>query len=173
MVYAHSDLTRSLYRRDSNLLKKFQGSIKSMDFYRLPKIDPTIAASYQKVREQTVSFLETSSGKLVFGPSVNKFLTLGLGPVFLGLWMLGWPFLAAYLFFYNKKASGNLVDATLVFGILWAPAVGTTLTVAVVHSFDIDRYLHLLSVQHSLILAVATVLTLQFACNKLYKWKMQ
>jgi hypothetical protein len=173
LVYAHSDLTRSLYRRDSNLLKKFQGSIKSMDFYRLPKIDPTIAASYKKVREQTVNFLETSSGKLVFGPSVNKFLTLGLGPVFLGLWMLGWPFLAAHLFFYNKKASGNLVDATLVFGILWASAVGTTFTVAVVHSFDIDRYLHLLSVQHSLILAVATVLTLQFACNKLYKWKMQ
>lgn len=170
--HAHSDLTKSLYRRDLNFHKKFQGSIKSMDFYSLPKIDPTIAASYQKVREQTVKFLETSSEKMVFGPSINKFLALGLGPVFLGLWMLGWPFLAAYLIVYNKKTSGNLVDATLVFGILWASAVGTTLTVAVVHSFDIDRYLHLLSVQHSLILAVSVVLSLQFVCNKLYKWKM-
>jgi hypothetical protein len=41
------------------------------------------------------------------------------------------------------------------------------LTVAVVHSFDIDRYLHLLSVQHSMILAVTLVLTLQFLGNKL------
>jgi len=173
LLYAHSDLTRTLYRRDLNLIKKFQGSVKSMDFYKLPKVDTALVASYQKVRDQSVKFSETSSGKLVFGPSLNKFLTLGLGPVFLGLWMLFWPFLAAYIFVYGKKEREILASSTLVFGILWASSAGATLTVAVVHSFDIDRYLHLLSVQHSLILAVALVLTLLFVGKKLYTWKIR
>ena len=110
---------------------------------------------------------EAADEKLVFGPSVNKFFTLEFGPVFLGFWMLGWPFLAAFLFFQRKCSHENLIYAILSFGVLWTTAVGSTLTVAVVHSFDIDRYLHLLSVQHSMILAVTLVLTLQFLGNKL------
>lgn len=173
LVVAHADLTRTLYRRDLNLKKKFQGSIKSMDFYKLPKVDPNLASTYEEVRQRSVNYIKNSNEKLVLGPSVNKFLTLGFGPIFLGVWMLGWPFLAAYLVFQRLRAPENLVDATLVFGIPWATAIGTTLTVAVVHSFDIDRYLHLLSVQHSLILAVAIVLTLQFLGNKISALKVR
>ena len=173
LVVAHADLTRTLYRRDLNLKNKFQGSIKSMDFYKMPKVDPNFASTYEEVRQSSVNYIKDSNEKLVFGPSVNKFFTLGFGPVFLGVWMLGWPFLAAYLVFQRLRAPKNLVDATLVFGIPWATAIGTTLTVAVVHSFDIDRYLHLLSVQHSLILAVAIVLTLQFLGNKISALKMR
>jgi hypothetical protein len=50
---AHSDLTRTLYRRDLGLNKNFQGSIKSMDFYKLPKVDPTLAATYDDVRKKS------------------------------------------------------------------------------------------------------------------------
>ena len=164
---AHSDLVKTLYRRDLGFNKRFQGSIKSMDFYKLPKVDPTLAATYDDVRKKSVKHSEAADEKLVFGPSVNKFFTLEFGPVFLGFWMLGWPFLAAFLFFQRKCSHENLIYAILSFGVLWTTAVGSTLTVAVVHSFDIDRYLHLLSVQHSMILAVTLVLTLQFLGNKL------
>ncbi len=44
------------------------------------------------------------------------------------------------------------------FGIVWACAVGSTLTVAVVHSFDIDRYLHLQSSINALLLALSVAL---------------
>ena len=167
LFVAHSDLTKTLYRRDLSLIKRFQGSIKSMDFYKLPKVDPFLAESYEEVREKSVKYSNSLDKNLVFGPSVNKFFTLGFGPIFLGFWMMGWPFLAAFLFFRCKCSHENLIYAVFSFGVLWAAAVGTTLTVAVVHSFDIDRYLHLLSVQHSLILAVTLVLTLQFLGNKL------
>ncbi len=138
-----------------------------MNFYKLPKVDPILEASYDEVRKKSVKYSTSSDEKLVFGPSVNKFFTAGFGPVFLGFWMLGWPFLALFLFFQRRCSHKNLIYATLSFGVLWSIAVGTTLTVAVVHSFDIDRYLHLLSAQHSLILAVTLVLTLQFVGSKL------
>jgi hypothetical protein len=157
---AHMDLTKTLYRRDFTTTRRLEGSIKSMDFYALPVIDSKLVESYQKVREKTVEFLKSGDGKLVFGPSVNKFFTLRIGPAFLGFWMLSWPALAIFLIIKYKIQKESLVAATLSFGIFWATALGTTFTVAVVHSFDIDRYLHLLSVQHSMILAAALVLTI-------------
>jgi hypothetical protein len=58
------------------------------------------------------------------------------------------------------------MSATLAFGIFWATDLGTTFTVAMVHSFDIDRYLHLLSVQHSMILAAVMVITIAWLHSK-------
>jgi hypothetical protein len=163
---AHMDLTKTLYRRDYAVTRRFEGSIKSMDFYSLPAIDSKLVESYQKVREQSVEFLNVKDGKLKFGPSVNKFFTLGIGPAFLGFWMLSWPALAIFLIIKNKFQIKSLIAATLAFGIFWATALGTTFTVAVVHSFDIDRYLHLLSVQHSMILAAAMVITIAWFSSK-------
>lgn len=47
-------------------------------------------------------------------------------------------------------------------GNFCAICFGTTLTVAIVHSSGIDRYLHLLSARQSLVHASALVLTLLF-----------
>jgi len=163
---AHSDLTKTLYRRDYRIERRFSGSIKSMDFYKLPDIDTRMAESYRSVREKSVEFLKSNEEKLVFGPSVNKLLTLGVGPAFLGFWMLAWPALAIFLVFKRKIEDSSLARAILVFGVLWATALGTTFTVAVVHSFDIDRYLHLLSVQHSMILAATIVMTIEWVKSK-------
>jgi hypothetical protein len=163
---AHMDLTKTLYRRDFNITRRLESSIKSMDFYTLPSIDSKLVESYQKVREQSVEFLEAKDGKLVFGPSVNKFFTLGIGPAFLGFWMLSWPALAIFLIINYKFQNKSLMAATLAFGIFWATALGTTFTVAMVHSFDIDRYLHLLSVQHSMILAAVMVITIAWLHSK-------
>jgi hypothetical protein len=162
----HSDLTKTLYRRDYGFARSFSGSIKSMDFYKLPEIDPDLTASYLSVRKQSEKIMKASDEKLRFGPSVNKFLTLGVGPAFLGFWMLAWPALIVFLFVKRKTEDNSLVRAIFVFGIFWASAIGTTFTVAVVHSFDIDRYLHLLSVQHSMILAAAMVITIAWFSAK-------
>lgn len=163
---AHADLTKTLYRRDYSFGKRFSGSIKAMDFYKLPEIDPNLTASYRSVREQTEKVAKSLDRKLLFGPTVNKFLTLGAGPAFLGFWMLSWPALAVFLLFKRKIENNSLAMATLAFGIFWATAIGTTFTVAVVHSFDIDRYLHLLSVQHSMIIAATIVITIAWASAK-------
>jgi hypothetical protein len=159
---AHSDLTKTLYRRDYGFARSFSGSIKSMDYYKLPEIGPKLAASYSSVRVKSEEMAKSLDRKVIFGPSVNKFLTLGAGPIFLGFWILAWPALAVVLFVKRN----TLARATLAFGIFWATAMGTTFTVAVVHSFDIDRYLHLLSVQHSMILAAALVISITWVKSK-------
>jgi hypothetical protein len=166
LYVAHMDLTKTLYRKDYSTTRRLEGSIKSMDFYTLPSIDSKLVESYQEVREQSAEFLKAKDGKFVFGPSVNKFFTLGIGPAFLGFWMLSWPALAIFLIIKNKFQIKSLIAATLAFGIFWATAFGTTFTVAAVHSFDIDRYLHLLSVQHSMILAAAMVITIAWLHSK-------
>jgi hypothetical protein len=149
-----SDLTKTLYRRHLNWRDKLPGSIRSMDFYQLPKIDDDLAESYRKVRSESEQNIRIGPEKLHFGPSVNKFLLLGLGPAYLGFWMIGLPLIAAFASRNrNSSNSSDLTKSLWIFGILWATCMGTTLTVAVVHSFDIDRYLHILSAQHSLIIA--------------------
>jgi hypothetical protein len=163
---AHFDLTKTLYRRDYRIERRFTGSMTSMDFYKLPPIDPALVESYRSVRQQTEEFLKFNDEKLVFGPSVNKLLTLGIGPAFLGFWMLAWPVLTVFLIYKRKIEDNSLAKAILVFGVFWATAIGTTFTVAVVHSFDIDRYLHLLSFQHSMILAATLVITVAWIGSK-------
>jgi hypothetical protein len=163
---AHSNLTNTLYRKDYGFTRSFSGSIKSMDFYKLPEIDADLTASYRSVREQSEKIAKSQDVKLLFGPSVNKFLTLGVGPAFLGFWMLAWPALAVFVFFKRKIENNSLATATLAFGIFWATATGTTFTIATVHSFDINRYLHLFSVQHSMILAATIVITITWVSSK-------
>jgi hypothetical protein len=132
-----------------------------MDFYELPDLNEELVASYGRVRLDTVNYLSESALRLDFGPSVNKFFLLGAGPAFLGFWMIMWPVFAGVSFLRKDKAQPTS-HALLAFGILWATCLGTTFTVAMVHSFDIDRYLHLLAAQHSLLLATSLSMTLCF-----------
>ena len=156
---AFGDLSKTLYRRSWNLNNKFDRSIKSMDFYKLPEVETTLQTSYQKVRSKTLDYIALGKRDLNFGPSTNKFLFRGAGPVFLSLMMLAWPAALAFsLLAKSHHKNSDLQHALKIFGIFWTTCVGTVLSVAMVHSFDIDRYLYLLSAQHSLILAAGVSL---------------
>ena len=156
---AFGDLSKTLYRSGWNLNNKFDRSIKSMDFYRLPEVETTLQTSYQKVRSKTLDYISLGKLELKFGPSPNNFLFRGAGPVFLSLIMLAWPAAVAFCLLGKSYCkNSDLQHALKIFGIFWATCVGTVLSIALVHSFDIDRYLYLLSAQHSLILAVGVSL---------------
>ena len=56
------------------------------------------------------------------------------------------------------RSQGDLLPSARVFGVIVVTHLGTVLTVALVHSFDIGRYMALLSPSQSLILATGSVL---------------
>lgn len=157
---AFSNLTNTLYRRDLGWKKKLPGSLRSMDFYSLPNIGSELVSSYEKVHQESDRNLREAGEKIHFGPKTAGFLMLGIGPVFIGFWMIAWPLIAIYSLYLEKQKNNPILDPALkAFGILWATCLGTTLTVAIVHSFDIDRYLHLFSAQHSILLAASLSMT--------------
>jgi len=164
---AFGDLSKTVYRRGSNLNNKFNRSIKSMDLYKLPEVEATLETSYQKVRSKTVDYVALGKGALNFGPSTNKFLFRSAGPVFLSLIMLAWPVAIAFSLLGKLHCKNSEQHALNIFGIFWTTCMGTVLTVAIVHSFDIDRYLYLLSAQHSLILAAGVSLFFPWLCASL------
>jgi len=155
MRMAFSNLRHSLYKQDYTFEKRLHGSLKSMDFYKLPSIPAGMAESYSRVRSETENLLGKAPQKITFGPSLRDFFAFSLGPFLIGAAMLVWPVFA--LIFAKKQLGGawsqTWFPPTLVFGVFWSSCLGTTVTVAAVHSFDITRYAHLLSGQQSLVLA--------------------
>lgn len=151
---AFGDLTRTLYRSGWGLNKKLDSSIESMDFYKLPEVEAKLKMSYLEVRSKTIDFIRAGAESLKFGPPVNSFLLRGAGPVLLAALMLGWVPVSAYTIYISSiYKNTDFYRALMVFGIFWATCLGTVITVAFVHSFDINRYLYLLSGPLSLLLA--------------------
>jgi hypothetical protein len=167
---AFSDLTRALYKRSASLERKLQKSIESMDFYKLPEVGAKMGQSYQEIRSRSGELLETGQLSYNFGPSTSKFLFRGAGPVFLGFLMLAWPAGACFSMRRHRVRNFDLRGAFLVFGVFWATSLGTVLTVAVVHSFDITRYLNLLSAQYSLVLATGLSLLIPWLLDVIRIW---
>ena len=155
MRMAFSNLRHSLYKQDYTFEKRLHGSLKSMDSYKLPAIPAGMAGSYSRVRSETENLLGKPPQKIVFGPSLRDFFAFSIGPFLMGAAMLVWPIFV--LIFAKQRLGGawsqNWFPPTLVFGVFWSSCLGTTATVAAVHSFDITRYAHLLSGQQSLVLA--------------------
>jgi hypothetical protein len=154
---AFSDLQSSLYKKDISLKTRLSGSLKAMDYYKLPEISEQLSKSYADVYMKISEINELENLKFSFGPQLSSFITKSLGPFAIGLVMLGWPVILLLRQFgkLNETIPPDFMSATLVFGVFWAACIGTTLTVATVHSFDITRYSHLLSAQQSLVLAPA------------------
>lgn len=169
VLVAFGDLSKSLYRSERNIRNNLERSIKSMDFYQLPNVGTNLQTSYAEVRSKTIDFISKNSGSLKFGPSIVNFVLRGVGPVILGILMLAWLPMLAYITFTKAKGKiGDFINSLKVFGILWTTSMGTILSVAIVHSFDIDRYLYLLSPQYSLLLAagISFLTTWIFTNNK-------
>ena len=173
VLVAFGDLSKSLYQNERNICNNLERSIKSMDYYALPLVGTNIETSYQEVRNKTVNFISKGSSSLKFGPSIHNFLLRGLGPVILGIIMLAWiPALAYYTLKNAHGKNSDFTNALKIFSILWTTSIGTILSVAIVHSFDIDRYLYLLSPQYSILLAAGiSFLTTWILTNNKFSFK--
>lgn len=160
MRAAFSDLSQTLYRNGYRYDLKLEDSIRLMDSSRLPNAGDGLEFSYSKVRAESADLLENSNGKVRLGPGLNGLLARIVGPLFLGFWVLAWPFLTIAIVSRREWFQPpGLPGAILAMGILWAACLGSALTVAVVHSFDINRYLHLLSAPQSLFLAASVIVS--------------
>lgn len=164
MRTAFSDLSHTLYRNGYRYDLKLEKSIRLMDSSPLPDVGDVLEFSYSKVRAESADLLENSNGKASLGPGLNGLLARIIGPAFLGFWVIFWPLLAiAILSRHRRFGKFGLSAAVLAMGILWASCLGYALTVAVVHSFDINRYLHLMSAPQSLLLAASLVVSVIWA----------
>lgn len=165
---AFSDLKSSLYQSNISFQSKFSGSLKSMDYYKLPEVPKQLSNSYSQVYAKISELKGAGVDKFSFGPGIGRFIANSFGPFIIGLTMLLWPFFFCCIILKDRCLSTEFIPANVVFGVLWASCMGTTLTVAVVHSFDISRYIHLLSAQHSLIFATVIASFLIWAADRLF-----
>ena len=174
LVYSCGDLSRSLYSPRTGWLPWLDISRTTLAWYELPvALPPRILASFELLRAETESIIQTAPRNITLGPPISGFLLREFGPLFLGLWMFAWPAILVFSFFKGiRPGPDGVVRALYISGIFWATCFGTTLTVSMVHSFDIDRYLHLLSAQQSLVLASGLALSLLFLGQTVARLRM-
>ena len=143
------DATESVFKPTVKWRNLFVGTNKSLDHAPFPAgSELHIRESLEKVREIAASQPEKLTvslappGWFLRGPVS---WTLAVVIVLGGLAIVSLPFW--------KQACPAVVPGVLAFGVIWCSAFGAALTVAVVHSFDIDRYGMLLSSCNTLLIA--------------------
>jgi hypothetical protein len=161
LLLAHSDPPNSLHR--SSLLWRVH-FVSARDFakvYRPPALPAELAAGWKKLFEECAGLASTEKKRRdfvrplppwfhgTFLASLVGFLTVA------GL--LVWP-AGRWLF----RGRTGLLPAARVFAIIVMTHLGMVLTVAAVHSFDIRRYMALLSPTQSLLLGTGSALLAVF-----------
>lgn len=162
---ACSNLAKTVYRPHINWISAVRTSSEAMDYYTLPANVPNMTGSFARVRAGHEKQMQNAPERLYLGPGLNEFFARKLGPLFLGCWLFAWPFLAVWAALRHGCFEKSFMGSLVFMGIMWASLVGSMTTVALVHSFDIGRYLHLLSAQQSLFLATSLALTAGFVFN--------
>jgi len=105
--------------------------------------------NYESFAAATEELSATAPEKLRVGPPFLAMLMPSAGTVLVAGCLIGWPL----LFAFGLRRRPSSFPAIAVFGILWATALGSVLTVAVVSSFDITRYAALQSFLHAFLFA--------------------
>jgi hypothetical protein len=106
---------------------------------------------YDAFAAATEEMASTAPEKLRVGPPFLAVLMQSVGTVLVVGCLVGWPL----MFFLALGRRQSAFPAIALFGIFWATALGSVLTVAIVSSFDITRYAALQSFLHAFLLAGA------------------
>jgi len=126
----------------------------SADVLRLNRDTVPVSAErldYNSFAAATDEMLAAAPEKLRLGPPFLAKLMQPFGTALVAGCMIGWPL----LFYFGLRRGQSAFPAIALFGIFWATALGSVLTVAIVSSFDITRYAALQSFLHAFLLAGA------------------
>lgn len=159
--YSMADAGRSLYYPEVEFGRRFTTSRASLEMYadEFAALPVATRERLGEVMKKGEALDPSGTLKIRTGPSLPRPLTRGIIPAFLAAFALLWPLAAGILLLKPSGVFGRFRTWSLPwnpaiwnYGIFWTIAMGTTLSVALTHSFDQHRYVHLLAPQHSLML---------------------
>lgn len=152
MAKAYGDASQSLFSPSAQWRALFARTNAALDSATLPQVPPRFAQDLREclraVSEQTAAQPERLEAPA--GPS--RWLMRGPASWLLAAAAFAGAALIAASPWWGRRFSAWL-PAVRAFAVFWASSVGSSLTVAVVHSFDIDRYMMLQSSSNALLLA--------------------
>ena len=157
LIHAFSDAHQTLYRPAVPWRRNFESARTLMAQYRPPALTPELAADWDKLTDKCSALAYTEPERRRFAPDFpvwfHGFVLVVVLALLVVLGLLVFP-AGRWIF----PSQGDLLPSARVFGVIVVTHLGTVLTVALVHSFDIGRYMALLSPSQSLILATGSVL---------------
>lgn len=149
-----SDATESVFKPSVQWRKLFVRTNKSLDEAPFPPSQALhIRESLERVRECTAE----QPSKLTVCLAPPRWILQGpVSWILAAVVVLGGLAILSSPFWQN--AYPRLVPGIFAFAVVWSSAFGAVFTVALIHSFDIDRYGMLLSSCHTLLIACGIVL---------------
>ena len=170
LATAYGDASQSLFSPFAQWRALFARTNAALDGAVLPQVPPRLA---QDLRDCLRAASEQAAAQPErLEPSAAPSRWLMRGPV---SWLLALAALAGGAVIAASPWWGRRFPAWLpgvcTFAVFWASSVGSSLTVAVVHSFDIDRYMMLQSSTNALLLAsfLGLCLALLMGCSSASK----
>ena len=144
---------KSLYAPDMNWRSRVQTSAEVLRLNE-PGLPPSaVNSGYAELTAQTEQIRSSAPEKLSVGPTFLGALMRSVGSLLVAASAVLWPLL--FVMTMVRPMPPGFGSAVCAFGIFWAVAFGSTLTVAVVSSFDISRYAALQSFLHAFLVSGA------------------
>lgn len=161
VLLAHADPPTSLHRSSVPWRVHFESARGFPSVYPPPALPPQLAAGWDELFRRCSELASTERKRRTFVPALPPwFHGLGLGALVGFLTVAGLGVFPAGRWLFRDRP--ELRPAARVFAVIVITHLGMVLTVAVVHSFDIERYLALLSPTQSLLLGTGCVLLAAF-----------
>jgi len=161
---AHADPPTSLHRSTVPWRVHFESARGFPSVYRPPVLSPELAAGWDVLFRRCGELASTERKRRNFVPPLPPwFHGVFLGSLVVFLTVAGLAVFAAGRWLFRPRP--RLLPAARVFAVIVITHLGMVFTVAVVHSFDIGRYLALLSPTQSLLLGTGSVLLAAFVSS--------
>ncbi len=150
----YGDASKSVFMRSVQWRPLFERTYACLNDAQLPELPGHLQESFShtlgKLKDSTP--LQPPMLEAPYAPP-RWFFRGVVSWVLTGIVLLGGVAICASPWLGRMNVGGGFVPALRAFAVVWASSFGSALTVAVVHSFDIDRYGMLQSSVNSLLLA--------------------
>lgn len=163
VLRAHRDATLSLHcsslpwRVHLETARGFQAANRAL------ALPPPLSAGWEQLFLDCQAAASVEPERRAFVFRLPDWFVRGFLSVVVGLLtIVGLCVFPAGRWLFGPASVSDLLPAARVFAVLVLSQLGTILTVAIVHSFDVRRYLALLSPTQSLLLATGSVLLVAF-----------
>lgn len=159
LVHAFGNAENSLHCASASWRSHFENARDLFPLYELPALPAAMTASWDRLSRECTLLAGNEPNRRFFAPSMPPWFLRGFLSVLVGLLTVGG--LSALLVRQRalaRCAARDLLPAARVFSVMVVMHLGSVMTVAIVHSFDIKRYLALLSPIQSLVLGTGSAL---------------
>ncbi len=161
VLLAHADPPTSLHRSSVPWRVHFESARGFPSVYPPPALPRQLAAGWDELFRRCSELASTERKRRTFVPALPPwFHGVGLGALVGFLTVAGLGVFPAGRWLFRSRPA--LHPAARVFAVIVITHLGMVCTVAVVHSFDIGRYMALLSPSQSLLVGTGSVLLLAF-----------